>query len=106
MSFGELERLRVYMVTYMVASLLLTLLILPGLVTSLTPFRYKELVGPIRAALITAFATGNIFIVLPVLAERSKSLVKKLEYGSGGIRFHCGCRDFNVLQLPKPSGRF
>jgi Na+/H+-dicarboxylate symporter len=44
MSFGELERLRVYMVTYMVASLLLTFWILPGLVTSLTPFRYKDLV--------------------------------------------------------------
>ena len=83
-SFAELERLWVYMVTYMIASLLLTFWILPGLVTSLTPFRYKDLVGPIRAALITAFATGNIFIVLPVLAERSKALLKKLESAPEG----------------------
>ena len=84
MSFGELARLRVYMVTYMVASLLLTFWILPGLVTSLTPFRYKDVVGPTRAALITAFATGNIFIVLPVLAERSKALLRKLEEAPAG----------------------
>lgn len=81
MSFGELQRLQVYMVTYMVAALLLTFWILPALVTSLTPFRYKDLVGPARAALITAFATGNIFVVLPVLAEKSKDLMKKLETG-------------------------
>jgi ABC-type amino acid transport substrate-binding protein len=84
MRYGEFERLQVYMVTYMVVSLLLTFWILPGLVTSLTPFKYKDLVGPTRAALVTAFATGNIFVVLPVLAERSKELVKKLETGPEG----------------------
>jgi len=78
MRFGELERLQVYMATYMVASLLLTFWVLPGLVTSLTPFGYKDLVGPARTALVTAFAAGNIFVVLPVLAERSKELVGKL----------------------------
>ena len=52
MSFSELERLQVYMVTYMVASLLLTFWILPALVTSLTPLKYKDLiVGPARTAL-------------------------------------------------------
>ncbi|MGH7492215.1 MAG: cation:dicarboxylate symporter family transporter [bacterium] len=79
MRFSELERLQVYMLTYMVAALLLTFWILPALVTSLTPFKYKDLVGPTRTALLTAFATGNIFVVLPVLAERSKELLKKLE---------------------------
>ena len=83
MRFGELERLQVYMVAYMVASLLLTFWILPALVISLTPFKYKDLVGPARAALITAFATGNIFVVLPVLAERSKALLKGLETEPG-----------------------
>jgi Na+/H+-dicarboxylate symporter len=79
MRFAELERLQVYMVAYMVAALLLTFWILPALVTSLTPFKYKDMVGPARTALLTAFATGNIFVVLPVLAERSKELLKKLE---------------------------
>jgi ABC-type amino acid transport substrate-binding protein len=69
------------MVTYMVASLLLTFWILPGLVTCLTPLAFKDLMGPARTALMTAFATGNIFVVLPVLAEKSKQLVRKLEPG-------------------------
>ena len=79
MSFQELERLQVYMVVYIVASLLLTFWILPFLVANLTSLSYKEIVGPARAALITAFATGNIFVVLPVLADRSKELMKKLD---------------------------
>jgi Na+/H+-dicarboxylate symporter/ABC-type amino acid transport substrate-binding protein len=78
MRFDDLERLQVYMVTYPVASLLLTFWILPGLAASLTPFTYKDFLGPTRAALITAFATGNVFVVLPVLAERSKELLAKL----------------------------
>jgi Na+/H+-dicarboxylate symporter/ABC-type amino acid transport substrate-binding protein len=78
MRFDDLERLQVYMVTYPVASLLLTFWILPGLAASLTPFTYRDFLGPTRAALITAFATGNVFVVLPVLAERSKELLTKL----------------------------
>jgi hypothetical protein len=42
MSFAELGRLQVYMVVYVVASML-TFWILPALVTSLTPLNYKEL---------------------------------------------------------------
>jgi Na+/H+-dicarboxylate symporter/ABC-type amino acid transport substrate-binding protein len=76
MRFDELERLQVYMIDYLVFALLLTFWILPSLVTGLTPFRYKELVDPAKTALITAFATGNIFIVLPVLSEISKELLK------------------------------
>jgi Na+/H+-dicarboxylate symporter len=77
MRLPDLQRLQVFMVTYAVMSLLLTFWILPGLVASLTPISYHDLVGPARDALVTAFATGNIFIVLPVLAERSKELLKK-----------------------------
>jgi Na+/H+-dicarboxylate symporter len=78
MRFADLERLQVYLLTYVVTSLLLTFWILPGLVTALTPLRYADLIGPTRAALVTAFATGNIFVVLPVLSERSKDLVRGL----------------------------
>lgn len=77
MRLADLQRLEVYMLTYAAASLLLSFWILPGLVTSLTPFGYKDLIGPTRDALVTAFATGNIFVVLPVLAERSKELLKR-----------------------------
>jgi ABC-type amino acid transport substrate-binding protein len=78
MRLDDLERLQVYMLTYAVASLLLTFWILPALATAVTPLEYRDFLGPTRAALITAFATGNIFIVLPVLAERSKELLTRL----------------------------
>jgi Na+/H+-dicarboxylate symporter/ABC-type amino acid transport substrate-binding protein len=84
MRLPDLQRLQVFMVTYAVMSLLLTFWILPGLVASLTPIRYRDLVGPTRDALVTAFATGNIFIVLPVLAERSKELLKNATHVSAG----------------------
>jgi Na+/H+-dicarboxylate symporter/ABC-type amino acid transport substrate-binding protein len=76
MRFDELARLQVYMVTYAAVATVLTFWILPSLVTTLTPFRYKDLVGPARTALITAFATGNVFVVLPVLTDLSKELLR------------------------------
>ncbi len=79
MRLPELQRLNVYMLTYAAAALLLTFWILPGLVTCLTPLRYGDLVSSTKDALITAFATGNIFIVLPVLADRSKQLLRHVE---------------------------
>ena len=52
------------MLTYVVASLLLTSWILPGLATALTPFEYKDLVGPARAALIMLPKTFDGAILL------------------------------------------
>jgi ABC-type amino acid transport substrate-binding protein len=83
MRFSEFERLQVYMLTYMAAALLLTFWILPALVVSLTPFKYKELVGSARTALITAFATGNLFIVLPVLVEKTRELMRTHQPDAG-----------------------
>jgi ABC-type amino acid transport substrate-binding protein len=45
-------------------------------VTALTPFRYRDVVWFNRDALVTAFATGNLFVVLAVLAEKTKELVR------------------------------
>jgi Na+/H+-dicarboxylate symporter len=75
MGVEELERLQVYIVAYAATALLLALWILPGLVAILTPLRYRDVVGRTRDALVTAFATGNLLIVLPLLAQRSKELL-------------------------------
>ena len=61
------------------ASLLVTFWILPGLVTALTPLTYREVVGLTKDALITAFATGNLFVVLPILTEKSQELLRNHE---------------------------
>ena len=61
------------LVTYMVMALLVALWVLPGLVAALTPFRYREVLGPTRDALITAFMAGDLFIVLPIVIQACKS---------------------------------
>ncbi len=75
----DLLGLQVYAAAYVLAALVLAFWILPVLVTSLTPFRYGEVLGHARAALITAFATGSVFVVLPILAVRSKELLETRE---------------------------
>jgi Na+/H+-dicarboxylate symporter len=71
----ELLGLQVYAVAYVAAALALAFWCLPVLVSTLTPFRYSEMLGRARAALLTAFATGSVFVVLPLLSLRSKELL-------------------------------
>lgn len=77
LSLAELERLEVYVVSYIMISLLVSLWILPGLVTTLTPLSYRDVVGRSKDALVTAFATGSLFVVLPLLVEHSKQLLAR-----------------------------
>jgi hypothetical protein len=58
-------------------SLVLTLWVLPALITSLTPLTYRQVVGQTRDVLVTAFATGSALIVLPLIIERSKELLRQ-----------------------------
>jgi len=69
-------RLQVYLVAFAAAALLLVFWVLPLLVTATTPFTYREVVGVAKDALLTAFVTNNAFIVLPILVERSKRLLR------------------------------
>jgi Na+/H+-dicarboxylate symporter/ABC-type amino acid transport substrate-binding protein len=71
----SLSRLQVYVVTYIVLALILSLWLLPALVAAVTPLRYGDILHSFRAPVITAFATGNLLIVLPILAEQSKKLL-------------------------------
>ncbi len=75
MTMEKLAGLQVYVVTYVVLALLLALWVLPALVRAVTPLAYREVLGPARDALITAFATGSLFIVLPILADRARAVL-------------------------------
>ncbi len=77
MSFEELARLQVFLVLYVLMAVLLTFWLFPALITSLTPLTYRQVVGPTRDVLITAFATGSALIVLPLLIERSQELLRQ-----------------------------
>ena len=75
---GDLGRLQVYLVTYVAMTLILSFWLIPGLIATLTPLSYSAILRTFRGPLITAFATGNVLIVLPVLAADSKELLASL----------------------------
>ena len=72
---AQFDRVRVYLIAYAAMSLLLSLWVLPGLVACLTPIPVHQILNKTRDALITAFTTGELFIVLPILIDRSKELL-------------------------------
>ena len=75
----QMGRLRVFLIGYAAMSLLMALWILPGLVACVTPIPVRRILRTTRDALITAFITGDLFIVLPALIDRSKELL--VEHG-------------------------
>jgi ABC-type amino acid transport substrate-binding protein len=59
--------------------LLLTFGILPLLLIPVTPFKYRDLVGMSKDALVTAFTTGNLFVVLTVLTDNCKKIFENYD---------------------------
>lgn len=76
-SLSEIDKLQAYLLTYTVIALELSFIVLPLLVTSVTPFRYRELLSIPRDTLLTIFAAGKIIIVLPQLAENIRELFRR-----------------------------
>jgi ABC-type amino acid transport substrate-binding protein len=58
----------------MAAALYLSLWLLPLLISVLTPFKYRDVFRYSKEALLTAFITQNVFIILPMLIEASQRL--------------------------------
>lgn len=71
----DLGRLQVYIVIHVVLALILSLWVIPGLIATLTPLKYGDILRAFRGPLITAFATGKVLIVLPLLVADSKKLI-------------------------------
>jgi len=77
MKTGDVSRLQVFLLTYMLAAALLGLWVLPALITSLTPVTYRDLYAASREAVVTAFATGSLMVVLPMLAQASREILER-----------------------------
>jgi Na+/H+-dicarboxylate symporter len=86
LSGHDFSRLEVYFVAFVVAALVLGAVLLPLLVACLTPFRYREVLGASRDALVTAFVTSSAFIVMPMLIEECHRLAEKHRYDADGVR--------------------
>ena len=74
---AQLQSLEIYLATYLVFWFALAIWFLPMFATAMLPLKYRDVMGPARDALITAFATGSVFVVLPLLADHAKVLVRK-----------------------------
>lgn len=77
MTIDEVSRVQVYLVTYIGLALLITFWVFPGLVAAVSGISYQEILRTFRDALVTAFATGNQFVVLPQIAENCKELLRR-----------------------------
>jgi Na+/H+-dicarboxylate symporter len=73
----ELGRLQVFLWVYLTAALLLAFVLLPMLIHWATPFSYREILSISGEAVITAIATGTVLVVLPMIIERCKVLLKE-----------------------------
>ena len=73
----QIDRLEVYLVSYVAMSLLVTLWWLPGLVALMTPIPYRTLLHATRNAMITAFMTSSLFVVLPMLTDHARELTSR-----------------------------
>ncbi|MFV2060618.1 MAG: cation:dicarboxylate symporter family transporter [Gammaproteobacteria bacterium] len=73
----DLGRLQIFLWVYLIAWTLLTLVLLPLLIHWATPFSYREIMNMAGEAMITALATGTVLVVLPMIIERCKELLKK-----------------------------
>jgi Na+/H+-dicarboxylate symporter len=73
----RLARVWVYLLAYGALALVLSLCVFPAIVASLTPITALRLLGAMKDVLITAFMTGDLFVILPTLIERSKELIRE-----------------------------
>ncbi|MCP3968382.1 MAG: cation:dicarboxylase symporter family transporter [Lentisphaerae bacterium] len=74
MTLQEFGRIQVYLVTYLTISTLLTMLIVPSLIAMITPFKFKSVLNVSKDALLTAFATGNLFVIIPIIQQNNRTL--------------------------------
>lgn len=77
MEVEALGRVQVFFLLYIAMALVLSLWVLPGLLSVLTPLSARRVLAHTQDALIAAFATGSLLIVIPLMAERSKELLKE-----------------------------
>ncbi|MCA9197953.1 MAG: cation:dicarboxylase symporter family transporter [Planctomycetales bacterium] len=77
MSWAETSRLQAYLVTYTVGTVVIVLGVLPALICSVTDYSYREIMRVTRDSMLTAFATGKLLVVLPILISQTNRLVRE-----------------------------
>ncbi len=78
-SLSEVVLLQTYLLTYTIGAIFLGFIVLPMLVTLTTPLTYRQVFRVAREPMLTAFATGKLIIVLPMLIQNTERLFEELE---------------------------
>ena len=73
----QLVRLQLWFVVYIGTACIVSFWVLPSLVGLVTPISAQSFARRLRAPLLTAFAAGDLFIVLPIIAEECKELLRE-----------------------------
>lgn len=77
MDLDQFKGVSVYLASFVCATLLLALVVLPLLAMAITGVTYRELVTAFKAPALLAFTTGNAFIALPLLAQGARDLLRR-----------------------------
>lgn len=83
---SQVDGLLVYIVSASVLVLLLAFIILPAIIATITPFGYSDILKVSREAMITAFATGSFFIVIPLIVEKTKQLIEDMTVNNSNLK--------------------
>ncbi len=75
-TLDEIGRMQVYLVIYTAIILLVSFCTFPLLVTAFTNFKYRDVMHASKDAMLTAFATGNVFVLIPIITRSVKQLIK------------------------------
>lgn len=77
LTIEEFGRIPIFFITFIVGSLILAFIIIPLIVTMVTPFKYRDILNISKDAILTAVVTENLFIILPIIAANTKELLEK-----------------------------
>ena len=100
MTVDQFGRLQIYIVIYVLVTLLIALWVLPGLIAALTQIPMRTVFAASHNALLTAFAAGDLFIVLPGLIDACRTLVAERASADSEASTVAGCDRARVVQLP------
>jgi Na+/H+-dicarboxylate symporter/ABC-type amino acid transport substrate-binding protein len=78
-SLNEVVRLQTYLLTYTFGAVFLGFVVLPWFVTLATPLTYRQAFRVAKEPMLTAFATGKLIIVLPMLIRNTERLFQELD---------------------------
>ena len=73
----ELSRLQAYLIIFTIACVAAAFAALPLLLTSVTEFSYRDALRAAQEPMLTAVATGKLFVVLPQIADKCEQLIRR-----------------------------